>query len=148
MNAKIETLFACLIVLQFAVVVSHDWLDTPGWTHGRPVQAVVGRGKLALATAVNAVFPALAVGSALWFWGRSEPKIVVDYWVIYCGLTLLSAIIMWYVPYFFGADERRKASRARTLHRVCVSVASPCDASAYIGRFEQLALTIIRSLGE
>jgi hypothetical protein len=94
MNAKIETLFACLIVLQFAVVVSHDWLDTPGWTHGRQVQAVVGRGKLALATAVNAVFPALAVGSALWFWGRSEPKIVGDYWVIYCGLTLLSAIII------------------------------------------------------
>jgi hypothetical protein len=35
MNAKIETFFACLIVLQFAVVVSHDWLDIPGWTHGR-----------------------------------------------------------------------------------------------------------------
>ena len=64
MNAKIETLFACLIVLQFAVVVSHDWLDIPGWTHGRQVQAVVGRGRLAFATAINAVFPALAVGFA------------------------------------------------------------------------------------
>jgi hypothetical protein len=95
MNAKIETLFACLIVLQFAVVVSHDWLDIPGWTHGRQVQAVVGRGKLVLATAINAVFPALAVGFALFFWGRSEPKIVGDYWVIYCGLTVLSAITMW-----------------------------------------------------
>jgi len=113
MSAKIETLFACLIALQFAVVVSHDWLDIPGWTHGRQVQAVVGRGKLALATAINAVFPALAVGSALWFWGRSEPKIVGDYRVIYCGLTLLSAITMWYVPYFFGADEKKKGEYSR-----------------------------------
>jgi hypothetical protein len=69
--------------------VSHDWLDIPGWTHGRQVQAVVGPGKLALATAINAVFPALAVGFALFFWGRSEPKIVGDCWVIYCGLRLL-----------------------------------------------------------
>jgi hypothetical protein len=48
MNAKIETLFACLIVLQFAVVVSHDWLDIPGWTHGWQAQAVVGRWKAEL----------------------------------------------------------------------------------------------------
>jgi hypothetical protein len=113
MNAKIENLFACLIVLQFAVVVSHDWLEIPGWTHGRQVQAVVGRGKLALATAINAVFPALAVGFALFFWRGSEPKIVGDYWVIYCGLTLLSAITMWYVPYFFGADEKKKGEYSR-----------------------------------
>jgi hypothetical protein len=113
MSAKIETLFACLIVLQLAVVVSHDWIDIRGWTHGRQVQAVVGRGKLALATAINAVFPALAVGSALWFWGRSEPKIVGDYWVIYCGLAVLSAVTMWYVPYFFGADEKKKGEYSR-----------------------------------
>jgi hypothetical protein len=113
MNVKIEALFACLIVLQFAVVVSHDWLDIPRWTHGRQVQAVVGRGKLALATAINALFPALAVGFALFFWGRSKPKIVGDYWVIYCGVTLLSAITMWYVPYFFGADEKKKGEYSR-----------------------------------
>jgi hypothetical protein len=120
MSLKIETLFACLIALQFAAVVSHDWIDIRGWTHGPQVQAVVGRGKLAIATAVNAMFPALAVAFALWFWGRSRPKFVVDYWVIYCGVTVLSAIAMWYIPYFFGADEKKKSEYSRmyagTLH--------------------------------
>ena len=35
-----ESLFTVLLVLQFAVVVVHDWLDIPGWTHGAQVQAV------------------------------------------------------------------------------------------------------------
>jgi hypothetical protein len=28
--------------------------------------------------------------------------------VIYCAITLLSAITMWYVPYFFGASDKTK----------------------------------------
>src|SRR6476620_1137340 len=105
---SLHTLFAFLIRLQFLVVVSHDWLDIPGWNHGRQVQAVIGRTKLLWATVINAVFPGLAVAFALWFWGRSHPTYVGSYWVIYCGVTLLSAIGMWYVPYLRGADAKKK----------------------------------------
>ena len=105
---SLHTLFAFLITLQFLVVGSHDWIDIPGWNHGRQVQAVIGRTKLLWATVINAVFPGLAVAFALWFWGRSHPTYVGSYWVIYCGVTLLSAIGMWYVPYLRGADEKKK----------------------------------------
>jgi hypothetical protein len=69
---------------------------------------VIGRTKLLWATMINAVFPGLAVAFALWFWGKSQPTFVGSYWVIYCGVTLLSAISMWYVPYLRGADEKKK----------------------------------------
>ena len=105
---KLETLFAFLITLQFVVVVCHDWLDIPGWTHGRQVQAVIGRTKLLWATVINAIFPGLAVAFALWFWRKSHPTFVGTYWVTYCGVTVLSAIGMWYVPYLRGADEKKK----------------------------------------
>jgi len=49
-TATIQALFAYLITLQFAVVVAHDWIDVPGWTHGTQVQLVVGRRKLWIAT--------------------------------------------------------------------------------------------------
>jgi hypothetical protein len=113
MNIEIERLFAVLITVQFAVLVSHDWIDIRGWTQGSKVQAVVGRGKLAIATAINAIFPALAVIPALWFWGKPHSTLVGDYWVVYSGITLLSAIAMWYVPYFFGADEKKKSDYSR-----------------------------------
>src|SRR6266496_6831601 len=102
-----ETLFACLITLQFLAVVSHDLIDIPGWTHGAQVRAVVGRRKLWLATLINAIFPGLAVGYAIYFWNRPKPGYVADYWVLYCAVTLLSAIAMWYVPYFFGASQEK-----------------------------------------
>src|SRR6185437_2777217 len=105
---RLEALFAWLIILQFLVVVSHDWLEIPGWTHGSQVQAVIGRTKLVWATAINAIIPGLAVAFVLWFWGKSHPSYVGTYWVIYCAVTLLSAIGMWYVPYFRGADEKKK----------------------------------------
>src|SRR3954453_4619523 len=104
----VETIFTILITLQFLVVVLHDWLNIPGWTHGRQVQAVVGRRKMWLGTLTNAIFPGLAVAFAAWFWNRPKPARVVDYWVIYCAITLGLAIVMWYVPYFFGARERIK----------------------------------------
>jgi hypothetical protein len=107
------TLFALLIVLQFIVIVCHDWLEIPGWTHGRQVQAVIGQTKLLWATAINALFPGTAVVLAVWFWGRSHPKFVGTYWVLYCGVTIASAVGMWYVPYLLGTDEKTKIEYSR-----------------------------------
>jgi len=103
-----QLLFTCLITLQFLVVVLHDWVDVAGWTHGRQVQAAIGQRKLGIATVINAIFPGLAVAFAFWYWNAPKPKGVVNYWVIYCAITLLSAMTMWYIPYFFGADEHKK----------------------------------------
>ena len=99
--------FTVLITLQFLIVVLHDWLEIPGWTHSRQVQEVVGRRKLMVATIINAVFPGLAVAFAIWFWNAPRPNGVTNYWLIYCGITLGSAVMMWYVPYFFGASEQK-----------------------------------------
>jgi len=115
-----EVWFACLITLQFLVIVSHDWVNIPGWAHGRQVQEVVGRRKLGVATMIGAVFPGMAAGSALYFWNRRPPNGVVDYWVIYCAVTVASAVMMWWVPYLIGCDEGRRRDYARmyagTLH--------------------------------
>jgi hypothetical protein len=111
--SNIQILFTWLIALQFVVVTFHDLVDIPGWTHGRQVQAVVGRRKLWLATLVNAIFPGLAVACAIYFWNRPKPGIVADYWMLYCGVTLLSAIGMWYVPYVRGASEEHRREYAR-----------------------------------
>jgi hypothetical protein len=108
-----ESLFTVLLVLQFAVVVMHDWVDIPGWTHGSQVQAVVGRRKLWIASAINALFPGAAVAFALYFWNAAKPWYVTDYWVAYCVVTVASAIFMWYVPYFLGGAERQKEEYAR-----------------------------------
>jgi hypothetical protein len=58
---RMQITFSTLIVVQFLVVTLHDWLDIPGWTHGKKVQAAVGRRKFFLVTLVNAIFPGLAV---------------------------------------------------------------------------------------
>jgi len=108
-----ELLFTCLIAAQFVVIVSHDLVDIPGWTHGSQVRSVVGARKLWLATLINAVFPGVAVGLAIAFWNRSKPGFVFDYWSIYCAITLASAVAMWYVPYFFGATEEKKVEYSR-----------------------------------
>ena len=104
----IQTIFTGLIVVQFLAVASHDLLNIPGWTHGAQVQSVIGRQRLWMATAINSIFPGLAVGFALYFFDRPRPWFVSDYWVLYCGITILSAIAMWYVPYFFGTTLERK----------------------------------------
>lgn len=108
----IQPVFTVLITLQFLVVVLHDWLNIPGWTHGRQVQSIVGRRKLWFATLINSIFPGLAVAFALIFLNRPKPGLVVNYWFIYCAITLTSAIAMWYVPYFFGASEKLKRDYA------------------------------------
>ncbi|HWZ53005.1 MAG TPA: hypothetical protein VNW54_16230 [Granulicella sp.] len=101
-------LFTCLIALQFAVVAAHDLIDIPGWVHGSQVQALHGRRKVWLATLANSVFPGIAVGFAVYFWNRPRPAFVPSYWVIYCGIALLSAIGMWSIPYLRGATESEK----------------------------------------
>jgi hypothetical protein len=116
----VQTLFSCLITLQFLVVVLHDWVNIPGWTHSHQVQSVVGRRKLWLATIINAIFPGLAVAFVTYYWNKPKPSFVLDYWLLYCTITLLSAIAMWYVPYFFGCSEKQKREYSQmyagTLH--------------------------------
>jgi hypothetical protein len=106
--SKIQTAFTCLIALQFVVVASHDLVDIPGWTHGSQVRSIVGRRKLWLVTLLNGFFPGVAAAFAIYFWNRPKPGFVTDYWVIYCAVTLASAIAMWYVPYFLGTTEERR----------------------------------------
>lgn len=112
-SGKIQTLFTCLITLQFIVVASHDLVDIPGWTRGSQVQAIIGPRKLWLITLVNSIFPGLAVAFASYFWNSPKPAFVSAYWILYCAVALASAIAMWYVPYFFGTTEERKREYSR-----------------------------------
>jgi len=108
-----ESLFACLITVQFLVVVLHDLVDIPGWTHGQQVRSTVGQRQFWLGTMINAIFPGLAVAFAVYFWSRPKPEFVSDYWLVYSAVTLASAMTMWYVPYFFGTTEARKTDDMR-----------------------------------
>ena len=112
MESAIQTVFTCLIAVQFIVVAGHDLVDIPGWTHGSQVQALIGRRKVWLVTLVNGIFPGAAAGFALHYWNRAKPAFVTDYWVLYCGVTVISAIAMWYIPYFFGTNEKQKREYA------------------------------------
>lgn len=107
-----QVVFSCLITLQFAVVVAHDWLDIPGWTHGSQVRLVVGRTKLLIATLVNAIFPGLAFAFAVFYWHRPAPGFVSAYWIVYCAVTFASAIFMWWIPYFLGTSEKTRREYA------------------------------------
>lgn len=102
------TLFTCLIILQFVIIITHDLIDVPGWVHGSQVQAQIGRRKVWLTTLANSVFPGIAAGFAIYFWRRAKPGFVQDYWVIYCSIALMSAVGMWYIPYLWGASEKQK----------------------------------------
>ncbi len=109
----IQTLFTILISLQFLVIALHDWLNIPGWTHGRQVQAALGRNKMLIGTVINCIFPGLAAGFALYYWHRAVPSFVLIYWVIYCAITVISATTAWWIPYFRGTDEKTKALYAQ-----------------------------------
>src|SRR5262250_3306544 len=78
-RCRLETLFVCLITLQFAVVALHDLVNIPGWTHGAQVQVLRGPRKLWLVTAINGLFPGLAVAFAIYFWHRPKPVLVTAY---------------------------------------------------------------------
>jgi hypothetical protein len=110
---SIQAFFTILITLQFVAIVLHDLVDIPGWTHGNQVQSTVGRRKLWMATLVNAVFPGTAVAFAIEFWNKPKPRLLYDYWLIYCAMTLVFAIGMWYVPYLFGTTEEWKRDFAQ-----------------------------------
>lgn len=101
-----QTVFSVLIIAQFLVVILHDLIEIPGWVHGHQVREVIGRSKLYIATAVNAIFPAVAVILAVRFWSGPKPSYVYRYWTIYCAITVISAVAMWYVPYLFGTDKQ------------------------------------------
>jgi hypothetical protein len=88
------------------VVALHDWIEIPGWTHGRQMMAVLGPTKMAIGTAINCLFPGLAVAYAIYFWNSPKPNYAVYYWVIYCAMTVLGAITAWWIPYFRGTDEK------------------------------------------
>ena len=108
---SLAQVFALLLIVQFIVVVLHDWFDIiRGWTHGSQVQHVVGRRKLLIATLINAMFPGAAVVLAIIFWRSPKPEFATNYWVTYCAMTVGSAVLMWYVPYLFGAGEETKRS--------------------------------------
>jgi len=109
------TVFVILIFAQFVLVASHDLIDIPGWNHGSQVKALMGTRKVWLATLINSIFPGVAVGMALYFWHRSTPRFAPDYWLVYCAISLLSAIGMWYIPYWRGANEKT-ASAYRAMY--------------------------------
>lgn len=107
------TLFTCLIIFQFAVIVAHDLVDVPGLISGSQVQAVMGRRKVWLASIANAIFPGIAAAFAIYFWRHARPHYVSNYWVIYSAIAVLSAVGMWYVPYFVGAPQKIKEEYLR-----------------------------------
>ena len=103
-----QTAFAMLISLQFLIILLHDLVEIPGWSHSSQVQAVLGKQKLWAATLINSIFPGIAAAFAWYFWNRQRPAYVDRYWLIYCAVTLLSAVAMWYLPYFLGASDAKK----------------------------------------
>jgi hypothetical protein len=103
-----QVALSVLLLMQFVVVAVHDLIDIPGWVHGSQVKAVVGRSKFILGTLSTAIFPALAAGFAVYFWSRPKPAYVYSYWMWYCAITVISAIAMWWIPYFFGASEETR----------------------------------------
>ena len=102
------TAFTLLISLQFLIILLHDLVEVPGWSHTSQMQAVLGKRKLWLMTVANSVLPGIAVAFAWYFWNRPRPAYVDRYWLIYCAITVLSAVAMWYLPYFLGAPEAKK----------------------------------------
>ena len=104
----ITILFTALIVVQLLVVALHDLADIPGWTHGSQMRAALGPTKTVVGTVINCLFPGLAVAFAFYYWHRPKPGFVLDYWIIYCGITVIGAITAWWIPYFRGTDEKTK----------------------------------------
>jgi hypothetical protein len=124
MHSAVQFAFSVLILVQFLMVTLHDWVNIPGWTHGKQVQAVVGRGKFALITLANGIFPGLAVAFIFRYRGVPKPSFVTGYWVIYCAITVASAVTMWWIPYFFGSDAKTKQQYA-AMYAGTVQVLSP-----------------------
>ena len=67
------TAFTLLISLQFLIILLHDLVEVPGWSHTSQMQAVLGKRKLWLMTVANSVLPGIAVAFAWYFWNRPRP---------------------------------------------------------------------------
>lgn len=116
--------FAILISMQFVLILLHDLVDIPGLVSGSTIQSAIGKRKVIGIAFMNAIFPGVAAGLAIRFWKGRAPAAVWNYWVIYCSVTVLSAIVMWYVPYLRGRDAGPSGSAAR-LHGNTVRVLPP-----------------------
>lgn len=108
-----QTIFTVLVCVEFVVMVFHDWLNIPGWTHGRQVYAAIGPVKMWVGTIINSLFPGVAAFFALHYWHRPKPGFVLNYWVIFCVITGMGAIQAWWLPYFRGTDEKTKELYAK-----------------------------------
>jgi len=104
----LQNLFTILLVLGFLMNGFHDWIDIPGWVHGKQVRATIGVTKTLIGTAVNSLFPASAAAFAIYYWRKPAPFGVRTYLLVYCAVTVLGAITMWWIPYFRGTDQKIK----------------------------------------
>lgn len=104
----LQKFFTVLLVLQFVMNSFHDWIDIPGWIHGKQVRATIGVTKTIIGTAVNSLFPASAAAVAIYYWQRPAPTGARIYWLIYCAVVVLGAIGMWWIPCFRGTDQKTR----------------------------------------
>ena len=105
---RLQIVLAITLTVQLLIIALHDLIDIRGWVHGSQVQQVIGRRKVLWATAINSLFPGLAAGLAIAALFGPIPHFAVRYSVIYCAMTVVSAIAMWYVPYWLGTDEKTR----------------------------------------
>ena len=105
---RLRIVFAVSLTVQFLIIALHDLIDIRGWVHGSQVQAVIGRRKALWATAINSLFPGLAAALAIAALFGPVPHFAARYAMIYCAVTVISAIAMWYVPYWMGTDEKTR----------------------------------------
>src|SRR5580658_5284379 len=61
---SMQAAFTILISLQFLIILLHDLVEIPGWSHTSQIQAVLGKHKLWAATLANSVFPGIAAAFA------------------------------------------------------------------------------------
>jgi hypothetical protein len=151
MRPVVVPLFACTITLQFVVIVVHDLLHIPGWTHGRQIRAALGPRKFWGATLINAVFPGVAFALAVRFHGSAVPAYAAGYWTLYCAVTVASAIAMWWLPYFFGTDEKTRrlyaAMYAGTRQLLPPRGDNPRPNTLHLGFHALFALNLLLALG-
>lgn len=143
---SLPTLFAVLITLQAGLIVVHDLVDVPGWHHGRQVRAAVGRKKFWIGTLINAVFPAIAFFYAVRFWHRPVPGYAANYWSVYCAVTVVFAIAMWGIPYFFGTNAETKRLYAGTKHLLPARGDNPRPNALHLGFHALFGLNLALAL--
>ena len=98
-----------LIALQvwFVLFVAlHDWVPLGRLTNRAGARGVDSTAKLLWTTIWSTVPFAFGLGACLWY--ATCPGWLVTYlWVSY-GIALGGALLSWWIPYLFGADEEKK----------------------------------------